>query len=69
MDENLTLSTFVFVSPTDEDAYVRLYVGYKYTDEVTLAAGGNIFSGSHLNTDFGQFQKNDNAYLKITYGF
>jgi len=69
MDENLNLSTFVFVSPTDEDAYVRLYVGYKYTDEVTLAAGGNIFTGSHLNTDFGQFQKNDNAYMKITYGF
>jgi len=69
MDENLTLSAFGFYSPTDEDAYVRLSASYKYSDEVTITAGGNIFTGKHENTEFGQFQKNDNAYLKLTYGF
>jgi len=69
MDENLILSAFGFYSPTDEDAYVRLSASYKYSDEVTITAGGNIFTGKHENTEFGQFQKNDNAYLKLTYGF
>ncbi|HUV29781.1 MAG TPA: DUF1302 family protein [Acidobacteriota bacterium] len=69
MDENLSLSAFAFFSPTDKDAYIRLRLGYKHTDEIALAVGGNIFGGSHENTEFGQFQKNDNAYLKVTYGF
>ncbi len=67
--ELITLSAFVFYSPSDEDMYARLYTSYKYTDEVTLAAGANIFTGRHENTVFGQFQKNDNVYLKLTYGF
>jgi hypothetical protein len=69
MDENLTLSAFGFYSPTDEDAFVRLSAGYKYSDEVNITVGGNIFTGKHENTDFGQFQKNDNTYLKLSYGF
>jgi len=68
-DELLTLSGFVFFSPTDKDTYVRLSASYKYSDEITLAAGANIFDGKYEATDFGQFQKNDNAYLKVTYGF
>jgi hypothetical protein len=69
MDELLTLSAFTFFSPSDEDVYVRLAVSYKYSDEITLAAGGNVFDGKKNWTEFGQFQKNDNAYLKLTYGF
>jgi hypothetical protein len=69
MDENLNLSSFVFWSPSDEDVYWRVSASYKYTDEVTIAAGGNIFGGNHENTEFGQFQKNDNAWVKVTYGF
>ncbi len=67
--ETVTLSGFVFYSPTDEDMYLRLSTEYKYTDEVTLMAGANIFDGNHENTDFGQFAKNDNVYVKVTYGF
>lgn len=69
MDENLTLSAFGFYSPSDEDGYVRLSASYKQSDEVTITVGGNIFAGEYENTEFGQFQKNDNAYLKLTYGF
>jgi hypothetical protein len=63
------LSTCVFYSPTDEDVYLRLMGEYKYTDEITLAAGANIFDGNHPETEFGQFMKNDNIYVKLTYGF
>lgn len=69
MDEYLTLSGFVFYSPTDEDAYIRYSAAYKYTDQIELAAGGNVFLGKHPSTEFGQFKHNDNVYLKMTYGF
>ncbi|MBD3402759.1 hypothetical protein GF420_07675 [candidate division GN15 bacterium] len=67
--ELVKLEAFLFYSPTDEDAYLRLLAEYKYTDEVTLAAGANIFDGNYASTEFGQFQLNDNIYMKITYGF
>jgi hypothetical protein len=67
--ELLQLSGFVFYSPSDEDLYLRLLAEYKYTDEIKLAVGGNIFAGSHPETDFGQFRLNDNTYIKVTYGF
>jgi len=69
VDELLTLSAFVFFSPTDEDGYARFTVSYKYSDEITMAVGGNVFEGKHDSTNYGQFQKNDNVYLKVTYGF
>jgi len=69
MDENLTLSGFVFFSPTDEDWYARVSAAYKYSDEITLTVGGNAFDGKDESTEFGQFQLNDNVYLKMTYGF
>ncbi len=68
-EETLILSGFIFYSPTDEDMYIRLSTEYKYTDELTLAIGAHIFDGASEATDFGQFQKNDNSYLKVTYGF
>ncbi len=68
-DELVNLSAFVFYSPNNEDMYLRLAVSYKHTDEVTLSAGSNIFYGTYKETDFGQFQLNDNVYLKMTYGF
>lgn len=67
--ETLKLSGFVFYSPTDEDIYFRTSVEYKQSDELTLTVGANIFGGNIESTDFGQLQKNDNTYLKVTYGF
>ncbi len=69
MNQTLTLSAFGFFSPTDEDGYGRFSVEYKYTDEVTLAAGANVFDGNYEVTEFGQFRLNDNVWLKMTYGF
>lgn len=67
--ELVTVSGFVFYSPTDQDVYARGAIEYKYTDEVTLALGGNLFYGENASTDFGQFGLNDNVYIKMTYGF
>lgn len=69
MDELLNLSSFIFYSPTNEDLYLRLLASYKYSDEITVSIGGNLFDGKHIETDFGQFRKNDNVYMKFTYGF
>jgi hypothetical protein len=68
-DELLSLSMFAFYSPTDEDGYLRTLVSYKHTDELSIAVGANIFDGCQEATEFGQFAKNDNVYLKLTYGF
>jgi hypothetical protein len=69
VDELLTVSAFAFYSPSDEDVYARFSAAYKHSDQLTLVVGGNVFDGSHQATEFGQFQKNDNVYLKATYGF
>ncbi len=69
MSEFLKLSGVVFYSPTDEDLYLRVLAEYQYSDEITVTAGGNLFAGEHEATEFGQFQKNDNIYGKLTYGF
>lgn len=34
-----------------------------------MTLGGNIFTGKDLFTQFGSYQRNDNVYLKFTYGF
>ncbi len=67
--ELITLSGFLFYSPTDQDMYARLASEYKYTDQVTFAAGANIFDGKHDATSFGQFRKDDNVFLKVTYNY
>ncbi|MCK5126227.1 MAG: hypothetical protein KAR42_08215 [candidate division Zixibacteria bacterium] len=67
--QTITISLFGFYSPSEEDAYVRFSAEYKYSDELSLMAGGNIFDGKDPYTQWGQFTLNDNLYLKINYGF
>lgn len=69
MMEILSLSVFAFYSPNEEDFYGRFLTSYKYSDAVTLSLGANIFDGQNEHTSFGSFQKNDNIYLKVTYGY
>ncbi len=69
MMETLSFSAFAFYSPNEEDFYGRFLANYKYSDAITLALGANIFDGQDEYTSFGTFQKNDNIYLKVTYGY
>lgn len=69
MHQTLTLSLSAYVSPTDKDAYLRPMVNYKYTDNLVLETGANIFLGSDTHTFFTQFENNTNVYAAIRYHF
>ncbi len=69
MKQNLTSSLFVFYSPSDADAYLRLKVKYKIDDNLSVEAGGNLFFGRNDHTFFGQFARNRNVYVGLRYSF
>ncbi|MFQ5798215.1 MAG: hypothetical protein ACE5H0_05910 [Bacteroidota bacterium] len=63
------LSFFTFYSPNEEDYYLNPEVRYELGDGVWIAAGGIILGGKKDHTFFGQFEKNDNVYFVLRYGF
>lgn len=65
MNQNLTLSGFLFVSPTDEDGYLRASVEYKWSDTLTTTLGANWFFGQETDTFFGQLEDNSNVYIAV----
>ena len=65
MNQNLTLSGFLFASPTDEDGYLRASVDYKWSDTLTTTVGGNWFFGQEPDTFFGQLEDNSNVYIAV----
>jgi hypothetical protein len=69
MMQTLKVSLFTFYSPTDEDAYLRPSVSYKWSDNVELYAGGNVFLGREEHTFFGQLEDNTNMFFRIRYSF
>ncbi len=69
MNQNLTLSLFLYYSPTDKDAYLRPYAAYKMSDSLMLALGANVFMGEDDDTFFGQFEDNNNVYAAVRYSF
>jgi len=69
MEQNLTLSLFVYYSPTDNDGYVRPKFSYKINDNWLLDGGCNLFWGEHDYTFWGRFQDNTNAYVGVRYSF
>jgi len=67
--QDLTLSLFTYYSPSDQDAYLRPKVHYRFTDRWAGEVGGNVFLGEHAHTFFGQFQDNTNAYGGLRFSF
>lgn len=67
--QTVELSGFVFWSPTDEDAYVRLLVGYDYSDQLNLALGTNLFTGPDERTLFGMNEDNSNIYARVRFTY
>ncbi|MEE9613771.1 MAG: hypothetical protein V3W31_02315 [Thermodesulfobacteriota bacterium] len=67
--QTLTLSLFTFYSPTDDDVYLRPSVSYAVSDNLKVTAGANLFSGADDHTEFGQLEGNQNAYVRVRYGF
>lgn len=69
MGQNLELALSAYGSPTDEDAYLKPKVRFKYTDHIVLEAGANIFAGDHRHTFFAQFEDDTNLYAAARYHF
>lgn len=64
-----TLSLFTFLSPSDEDFYLRPSVTYRQSDEWQFTTGGNWFGGRKDHTFFGQLEDNSNLYVRIRYNY
>ncbi len=69
LQQTLTFSTFAFLGLTEKDAYLIPSLRYSFTDELWGEIGANIFLTDKSHTFFGRFDKNDNAYLTLRYGF
>ena len=69
LSQNLRVGVFVYYSPTDRDAYVRPNASYKIDDHWIVEVGGNVFVGEDDHTFFGQFERNNNVYASLRYGF
>lgn len=61
LNQDLTLSLFVFYSPSDEDAHLRPRVEYKITDAWQVTGGANVFAGFEIDTFFCQLENNSNV--------
>ena len=69
MQEKLIWSFFAFVSPSDNDAYLRPVVSYRLDDKWTGTVGLNLLGGQDPFTFLGQFEDNSNAYLRVRYNY
>lgn len=65
MQQKLQLAAFNFYSPTDKDGYLRLNASYKYTDNIKIELGGNVFYGHDQQGFFSQFKDNNNVYASF----
>ncbi len=67
--QSINLSLFAFYSTSDKDWHIRPNISYKYSDEISISAGGNLFGGEKIYTMFGQFENNNNLYARFRYYF
>ena len=63
------LSLFTFYSPADNDYLIQPQISYKFSDNLYATLGANIFGGERDTTFLGQFDKNDNIYLSVSFDF
>ena len=69
MNQDLRLSLFALVSPSDADAYLRPQLHYKFDDHRSLELGANIFLGEDDDTFFGQLSDNTNIHAACRYDY
>ncbi len=66
--ETLHLELFSYIGITGEDALIRPKISYDFDDSFNILLGANIFVGDKKG-QFGQYQDNTMAYIKIKYNF
>ena len=69
MHQTMRLSCFAFYSPSVGDYLLNPEIKYNFTDHIWVAIGANIFGGGNQASQFGQFAKDDNAYVQVRYEF
>ena len=69
LQDTLTSSFFIFISPSDEDFYLRPSIAWRRDDQWLFSAGLNIYGGSEDYTFFGQLEDNSNAWLRVRYHY
>ena len=69
LSENLELSAFTFVSPSDMDTHIRLRVTYKLAEPLRIVVGANIMTGEKDFTFFGQLTDNSSGFARVRYNF
>ena len=69
MNQDLRLSLFAFISPSDEDGYLRPQLHYKLDDRRSVELGANVFFGEDDDTFFGQLDDNTNIYTAFRYDY
>ncbi|MFQ5752910.1 MAG: hypothetical protein ACE5HI_13030 [bacterium] len=67
--QTLRLSFFMFYSPNDKDYYLNPEIRYELGNGLWVSVGGIFLGGEKEYTFFGQFEKNDNVYFVLRYGF
>lgn len=67
--QTMRLSFFAFYSPSFGDYLLNPEIKYNFTDHIWAAIGANIFGGGNQASQFGQFAKDDNAYVQVRYEF
>ncbi|MFL0797817.1 MAG: hypothetical protein K6L73_10065 [Cellvibrionaceae bacterium] len=69
LQDNLTLSLFMYYSPAEQDSYVMPSVNYRYSDQLSFSFGGNFYEGEDSHSFFGQLENNSNLYGRVRYSF
>lgn len=69
MNQDLRLSLFAFVSPSDEDGYLRPQLRYRFDDRRSVELGANLFFGADDDTFFGQLSDNTNLYTAVRFDY
>jgi len=67
--QKLMSSLMLFLSPSDEDHYVRYSSRYTLTDQWKLIAGLNWLDGDRQETFLAQMQNNSNVFFRVHYSF
>jgi hypothetical protein len=68
-NQTLRVGLFAFYSHTDQDYYLIPEVRYSISDNLWVAAVGNIFGGRRPTTFLGQLDANDNLAVTVRYEF
>jgi hypothetical protein len=69
--ETLWFSLFTYIRPDDKDAFTKIEISKKFTDNLKFTTGVSLFEGddNYRDREFGMLKNDDNVYTRINYSF